>query len=61
MSGSWLHIDMTTTGPTAIAGLGLIITGSFLLIVATIIALIGMFRRNIDHGPMKRRESAFEE
>jgi hypothetical protein len=57
-----LHIDMTTTGPAAIVGLGLTVIGSFLLIVATIIALTGMFRRTVvDHTPAKRRESAFEE
>lgn len=56
-----LHIDITTTGIPAILGLGLTVIGAFLLIVATIIALVGTRRHAVDNAPTKRRESAFEE
>jgi hypothetical protein len=59
LSAASIHIDMTTTGIPAIAGFVLTVLGAFLLIVATIIALFGMRRSN--GGPVKRRESAFEE
>lgn len=61
VSGSSLHLDMTTTGFPAIAGLALTVVGAFLLIVATILALIGKRRNNEADSPSKRRENAFEE
>lgn len=61
VSGASFHTDITTTGIPAIVGVVLSVLGAFLLIVATIIALIGIFQRNGEGGPMKRRESAFEE
>jgi hypothetical protein len=60
LSAASIHIDITTTGFPAVAGVGLTIFGAFLLIVATVIALAGL-RSYGDHGPTKRRESAFEE
>lgn len=61
LSGASVHIDMTTTGVPAIVGFALTILGAFLLIVATIIALVTMRRRNGNTGPLKRRDTAFEE
>jgi len=56
-----IHLDITTTGVAAIVGLVLTLAGAFLLTVATVIALIAIFRRKGESGPMKRRENAFEE
>jgi heme A synthase len=61
LSGSSIHIDITTTGAGVPIAVALTLTGAFLLIVATIIALIGMFRRKTEDTPTKRRETAFEE
>ena len=61
ISGASVHIDITTTGAPAIIGLGLTVLGAFLLLVATIIALIELFRRGNEYGHIKRRESTFEE
>jgi hypothetical protein len=62
LSGSSIHIDITTTGIGVPGAVGLTLLGAFLLIVATIIALIGMFQRKPDVEPTtKHRESAFEE
>ena len=61
LSAASVHVDITTTGIPAIVGVVLTLFGAFLLIIATIIALFGMRRGNGSHGPMKRRESAFEE
>lgn len=61
LSTASVHLDITTTGIPAIVGALLTGLGAFLLIVATIIALIGMRRRAVDNAPTKRRESAFEE
>ena len=59
ISATIIHVDITTKGMAAVVGLALTGFGSFLLIVATMIAAIGLFRRN--QAPLKRRESAFEE
>ena len=61
LSAASVHVDITTTGIPAIAGLILAVIGASLLIVATIIALIETLRRNGETGPIKRRGSAFEE
>jgi hypothetical protein len=61
LAGASVHVDITTTGVPAVAGSVLTAFGAFLLIVATIIALAGMRRSGGSHGPMKRRETAFEE
>jgi hypothetical protein len=61
LSGCSIHIDITTTGAGVPGAVGLTLIGTLLLIVATIIALIGMFRRKSDDTPAKRRETAFEE
>ena len=60
-SAASVHVDITTTGVPAIAGLILTIAGAILLIVATIIALIGLLGGGGELGPIKRRDSAFEE
>ena len=60
LSAASVHIDMTTTGIPAIGGFVLSMLGVFLLIVATIIALVTI-RGDGTRGPIKRRESAFEE
>ena len=57
-----IHIDIATTGAGVPGAVGLVSIGSFLLIVATLIALIGMFRHKSDIAPTTRhRDSAFEE
>lgn len=63
LSGCSIHIDITTTGIGVPGAVGLVAIGAFLLIVATIIAVIGLFRRRGDDEmePTKRRETAFEE
>ena len=61
ISGSSLHIEMTTTGMPAVAGFALTVLGAFLLIVATILALIGRRRINDPDAPTRRRDTAFEE
>ena len=61
LSGASVHFDITTTGIPAIVGLVLSVLGTFLLFVATIIALAGMFRSKRDGGLLKRRDTAFEE
>ncbi len=61
VSATSIHIDMTTTGAAAIVGLALTIGGAFLLVVATIIALIGMRGRKASDLPARQREKAFEE
>ncbi|HEY1579873.1 MAG TPA: hypothetical protein VGF82_22635 [Terracidiphilus sp.] len=60
-SAASLHIDVTTNGFPAVAGSVLSALGAFLLIVATLIALIGMGRSRAVGRTMKRRENAFEE
>lgn len=64
LSASSIHIDITTTGSGVPVAVGLLAVGAFLLAIATIIALIGMFRGEDDDTPdtpTRRRESAFEE
>ena len=61
LAGAMVHVEFTTRGFPAVLGVILTILGAFLLIIATLIALIGMRRGNGSHGPVKRRESAFEE
>jgi hypothetical protein len=61
VSATAIHLDITTTGVPAIVGPALTLVGAFLLIVATIIALVGMFGRKGEAGPARRRENAFEE
>jgi|GEM_PF-1839818 len=61
LSACSIHIDITTTGIGVPGAVGLTLLGAFLLTVATVIALIGLFRRNSDIEPTRRRESAFEE
>ena len=61
LSGCSIHIDITTTGAGVPGAIGLTLIGAFLLVVATIIALIGMFRRKSEDTPTKHREAAFEE
>jgi hypothetical protein len=60
LSGCSIHVDITTTGFGVPGAVGLVAIGAFLLMVATIIAVIGMFRRKGDIEPTKRRETAFE-
>ena len=59
VSGTSLHLDITTTGVPALAGLALTVAGAFLLIVATLIAMIGTFRRS--DMPLTRRQEPFAE
>lgn len=57
-----IHIDITTTGMGVPIATGLVGIGAFLLIVATVIALIGMLRSMRTVAPPTRhRDSAFEE
>jgi hypothetical protein len=60
-SAASVHVDITTTGMPGILGFILTVSGAFLLIIATILALIDLFRHTGGHGAVKRRESAFEE
>jgi hypothetical protein len=59
LSATSLHVDITTKGVPAIAGLALTLLGALLLFVATIIALVGMFGRS--EAPLARREEPFAE
>jgi uncharacterized membrane protein YidH (DUF202 family) len=61
LSACSIHIDVTTTGAGVPVAVALTLIGAFLLIVATIIAFIGMFRREREIVPTKRRDTAFEE
>ena len=61
LSASSIHIDITTTGAGVPVAVGLVAVGAFLLIVATIIAVIGLFRRRDEMEPTRRRDTAFEE
>jgi hypothetical protein len=61
LSAASVHIDMTTTGIPAVAGLILTALGAFLLIVTTIIAIFTMRRSSLNTDPIKRRDTAFEE
>ena len=61
LSGASIHVDITTTGAGVPIAVGLIAVGSFLLIVDTIIALVGLLGRKGEYPPSKRREAAFEE
>ena len=61
LSASSVHIDITTTGAGVPIAVGLTLLGAFLLIIATIIALVGMLHRGGEYPPSKRREAAFEE
>jgi hypothetical protein len=57
-----IHIDITTTGAGVPGAVGLVSIGAFLLIVATVIALIGMFQSKREVAPTTRhRDSTFEE
>lgn len=59
LSGTSLHLDITTTGVPALAGMALTGMGAFLLIIATVIALVAVFRR--DDGALMRRSEPFAE
>ncbi len=62
LSACSIHIDITTTGAGVPGAVGLVSVGAFLLIVASVIALIGMFRSKRDVEPTTRhRDSTFEE
>jgi uncharacterized membrane protein YphA (DoxX/SURF4 family) len=61
LSASSIHIDITTTGVGVPIAVGLVGLGSFLLIVDTVIALVGLLRRKGEYAPSRRREAAFEE
>ena len=61
LSACSIHIDVTTTGGGVPLAVVLTLVGAFLLIVATVIALIGLFRRKREIVPTKHREAAFEE
>jgi hypothetical protein len=59
LSETSLHLDITTTGVPALAGMALTGIGAILLIVATVIALVGVFQR--DDGALMRRSEPFAE
>jgi uncharacterized membrane protein len=59
MSGTSLHIDITTKGIPALSGLALSLLGAFLLVVSFFIALSGMFGRG--EPALTRREEPFVE
>jgi hypothetical protein len=61
LSAASVHVDITTTGIPAILGFVLTAAGAFLLIVATVIALVGLLSRSGHNSQVKRRENAFEE
>jgi TRAP-type C4-dicarboxylate transport system permease small subunit len=60
LSGASVHIDMTTTGLPAVTGFIATIVGAFLLVIATLIAIVQLLPGS-GRNPVKRRESAFEE
>jgi len=46
LSGSTIHIDITTAGIPMLCGVVLTGGGTFLLVIAWVIAFIGLFQRN---------------
>lgn len=56
-----IHIDITTTGAAALAGLALSAIGSLLLAIAWFVALLAQFRPSQPYAPIKRREAPFQE
>lgn len=58
LSAVSLHIDITTTGVPALAGLALTGIGLLLLVLSLIGAIAGRFR---SHEPPGRRREPFEE
>jgi hypothetical protein len=61
LSACSIHIDITTTGAGVPFAVAFTLIGAFLLIVAFVIALTGIFRRKGEIVPTKRRDTAFEE
>lgn len=62
LAGSTVHVEFTTRGIAAIAGFILTVLGAFMLVIATIIALVGLrSASHAEHASIKHRESAFEE
>jgi hypothetical protein len=54
-SGSMLHIDMTTTGPGVLGGLGLMSVGALFLVWAFLAAIVSLFTWN---QPRRERVTA---
>jgi hypothetical protein len=46
VTGSSIHIDITTTGVPMLGGVVLTLGGAFLLVIAWVMAFIGLFKRN---------------
>lgn len=46
VTGSSIHIDITTTGVPMLGGVVFTVGGTFLLMIAWVIAFIGLFQRN---------------
>ena len=64
LAGSKLHLDVTTTGVPALAGIFLTLIGSFLLAVVWVIALVRPLGRGVvavHRDDMKRRDEPFAE
>ena len=65
-SNTRLHVDVTTTGIPALAGLPLVAAGSLLLFIALIAAIVSQFRRpdsrdSSDLDLPSKRQEPFEE
>jgi hypothetical protein len=64
-SGTSLHLDVTTTGIPAVIGVPLTLIGSFLLIIAWILALFTRPKRieadDTDEAPRSRRSGPFKQ
>ena len=61
LSACSIHIDVTTTGAGVPMAVVLTLLGTFLLIVATVIALIRLFRRKREIVTTKRRDTLLKE
>jgi hypothetical protein len=62
LSGTSIHVDMTTTGMPALAGVVLTLLGSVWLVVAWFWVFFGGSRkRGVDDAPPRRREEPFQE
>jgi hypothetical protein len=63
-SGTNVHVDITTTGIPALAGLPLVAAGGLLLFIALIAAIISQFRRPESHHAPElpaKRQAPFQE
>ena len=64
LSGTNLHVDVTTTGIPVLAGIPLVAAGALLLFIALIAAIVSQFRRPEPHHAPElpaKRQAPFQE